>query len=524
MKLWKQTTAGAALLALCCVILLLSGWLPWVGQGLSVETNRGEALFYPGDAPKAVLIAAGENDTAYRAFVRSLQKSGVPVLITFHGPGAVEQPYEDLENLSQEMALLKEQTGLKEKDTFLVGYHYGATTLLNQLANSQAEYGGMVIMAPALPESLREDALVIGGNYSTQDQWLSGLSPQLVKQPVLLLSSAGDQVCDAYTMTLLYHYLSGDEIIHLGGIYQAQAGQVVLDIVDGGSHQAAGYHPVMVQRTLDFLNQFGALQCKMYWLEPWAGTLCVLLVAAVGVLGLCGAQLARGRFCTISYAIAPEKVSQGTGSFFIIKVLRSIGATAAGLVLFLPAKLLFPNFPLPLALFNSVAWGYGLLSFIGKKGVAEKRAKTGGQLPKLLAAGVLAGGLLPMAAIPFYGCAFRFLAGRDILGIVWGAAGIFLWMRFLLKEEELLKEQKSLLSVQLGCWILHFAPMAAVGAAYGLLFGGIAAFAQPMAILGLFAVFYVLAQAAFVICGSASWPALAAALAAQAVAVSFFIF
>ena len=71
-----------------------------------------------------------------------------------------------------------------------------------------------------------DDAIIVNGNYQNQSEWINSLSPQMVRQPILLLTSNGDDIATPYQMTLMYNKFSSDSIIHMGGVYHADQNDV----------------------------------------------------------------------------------------------------------------------------------------------------------------------------------------------------------------------------------------------------------------------------------------------------------
>lgn len=76
----------------------------------------------------------------------------------------------------------------------------------------------------------------------------------MVRQPILLLTSNGDDIATPYQMTLMYNKFSSDSIIHMGGVYHADQNDVFLSITDSGFHATVPLHSQTIEEILRFLN------------------------------------------------------------------------------------------------------------------------------------------------------------------------------------------------------------------------------------------------------------------------------
>ena len=99
-----------------------------------------------------------------------------------------------------------------------------------------------------------DDAIIVNGNYQNQSEWINSLSPQMVRQPILLLTSNGDDIATPYQMTLMYNKFSSDSIIHMGGVYHADQNDVFLSITDSGFHATVPFHSQTMEEILRFVN------------------------------------------------------------------------------------------------------------------------------------------------------------------------------------------------------------------------------------------------------------------------------
>ncbi len=126
--------------------------------------------------------------------------------------------------------------------------------MLDQLMTGSKSCKAAVVLSPMLDSQQIDDAIIVNGNYQNQSEWINSLSPQMVRQPILLLTSNGDDIATPYQMTLMYNKFSSDSIIHMGGVYHADQNDVFLSITDSGFHATVPFHSQTMEEILRFVN------------------------------------------------------------------------------------------------------------------------------------------------------------------------------------------------------------------------------------------------------------------------------
>lgn len=100
---------------------------------------------------------------------------------------------------------LTAQSGIAEDQQVWIGFHEGADTLLDEIVYGSKTAKAAALIAPTLNTQHVDDAIIVDGNYQNQSDWINSLSPDMVRQPMLLYTSNGDNIASPYQMTLLYN-------------------------------------------------------------------------------------------------------------------------------------------------------------------------------------------------------------------------------------------------------------------------------------------------------------------------------
>lgn len=460
---------------LCCACLLgLDPSAKYDAQPVTV--GEAPAVYYPGqeDAPYAFLIAGNRKDTASKALLSCILPSGCPVLVTSHEEAAGEIGRSVLE---AQTAALSQKSGLPQEKIILIGYHYGASSLLDEMVYGSQAYQAMVILSPVVGSSAMDEAIIVNGNYQNKSDWINSLSPSMVRQPVLLLTSNMDDISTPYMVTLIYNKLSGSELIHMGGVYHASRGQVNLSVVDGGIHPNIPYNSTVLQDVVTYLNSQTTLELSTVgWVWLLRG-LRFLMLAALLVSMWVVQILARRHSSEISYGIAP---SQEEGGPFPGRLLLSqgVGWLPGLLVLGGLCALLGRVLTLDVAVLYSLSL---LALFAGKALVMLLTARRApvrffrplrlhpGRL--LLSLGYTAACGAVLLVIPFSGFTFRWPQPRALLLALGLALAAFPWFWGFLVQEELLR-RKHTPGIWFSCvYLLDFLPLGAFVILYGVFTG-----------------------------------------------------
>ena len=460
---------------LCCACLLgLDPSAKYESQPVTV--GGSPAVYYPGqeDAPYAFLIAGNRKDTASKALLSCILPSGCPVLVTSHQEAAGEAGRSVLE--AQTEALCRE-SGLSQEQIILIGYHYGASSLLDEMVYGDQAYRALVVLSPVIGSSAMDEAIIVNGNYRNKSDWINSLSPEMVRQPVLLLTSNMDDISTPYMITLIYNKLSGSELIHMGGVYHASRGQVNLSVVDGGIHPNIPYNSTVLQDVVTYLNgQTGLGLSTTVWVWVLRGLRFIMLTALL--IGMWVVQiLARRHSSDISYGIASPNseggpfprnllLSQGLGWLPALPVL--------GALTFLWGQALQPDVASLYSLsLLALFVGQGLVMLLLHRSrsvpfLRPLRLQPGRVLLGLFYAAACGAVLL---VIPFSGFTFRWPQPGSLLEALVLALCSFPWFWGFLIQEELLR-QKHTPAVWFSCvYLLGFLPLGAFVILYGVFTG-----------------------------------------------------
>lgn len=274
MRLKKICSAKNGLIALSVLLLVCLSVLLLPDLSHRGTPAEEHARYYAGEQQTAFLLAVPQGGYAHQNLLHFLSSQGFPVLVAEHpahpDPDAAAQG----SLLEKEAQLLESLSGIKPSEQVWIGFHAGANSLLDQLMTGSKSCKAAVVLSPMLDSQQIDDAIIVNGNYQNQSEWINSLSPQMVRQPILLLTSNGDDIATPYQMTLMYNKFSSDSIIHMGGVYHADQNDVFLSITDSGFHATVPFHSQTMEEILRFVNPLLEQPLEMTALPPY--TICLL--------------------------------------------------------------------------------------------------------------------------------------------------------------------------------------------------------------------------------------------------------
>lgn len=466
-----------------------------------------EATFYPGmDTSKtAFLIAGNNNDNISKELISTLAAKDNPILVTSHnGTVGLESSQLDIQALETEVQLLKNETGLSNEDIFLIGYHSGGSSLLNYTVLGKDNYQGMAIISPSVNRESLDLGKIMNGNYYNEKEWVNTLDPSMVRQPTLLLSSSTDGITTPYDVTLLYNKLSGDEIIHVGGVYRASGGNVALSLVDGGYHPNTPANSNILQELLNFLKQETGVDYKLSFLYWFHKLLRLIMVVCVGILMFTAARLIRYNFSEVSHGLEPQKL-QSNARFFGRKIAAWIvGFLLSGVFFMIYSFMNTPTLNTP-AFYTILLLGNVIGDFICKQGWKNKSVSRFQPLKlsfKRLSTSLLyvLGTAIALLSIVFSGFAYVYPNSNDF--IVMGLLSLLSYTWFLvgLEDDELFEDTHPKIQSRIVYQIIRFSPLILVAICTAIFGGGLSLLMGSYVILLLIAA-YTLGKGVYYICG-----------------------
>lgn len=294
----KNGLIAATVLLLVCLSVLLLPDLTHRGTPAGKNTR-----YYAGEQQTAFLLAVPEGGYAHQNLLHLLSSQGFPVLVAEHpahpDPDAAAQG----SLLEKEAQLLESLSGIKPSEQVWIGFHAGANSLLDQLMTGSESCKAAAVLSPMLDSQQIDDAIIVNGNYQNQSEWINSLSPQMVRQPILLLTSNGDDIATPYQMTLMYNKFSSDSIIHMGGVYHADQNDVFLSITDSGFHATVPLHSQTMEEILRFVNPLLEQPLEMTAL-PRLYNLSAVAIPALLLLALAFAiRLSAGYAPQVSFSV-----------------------------------------------------------------------------------------------------------------------------------------------------------------------------------------------------------------------------
>lgn len=363
--------AAVILLVLClCGLCLLDPALSAKPQDISYTApsaggeSQAEAAFYPGEGDTAFLLCCPKDGFAHKAILRQLLDAGCPVLVADHPGFPYVLPEDQVSFFEAAANELTAQSGCSAGQQIWIGFHDGADVLLDEIVYGSLTAKAAALIAPTLNAQLIDDAIIVDGNYHNQSEWINALSPEMVRQPMLLMTSNADDIASPYQMTLMYNKFSGDQIIHVGGVYHASRGQVSLAIAD------AGFHPLVPTRaeTLGELSDFAGRVTGQPLLHSSIPSLRSFLLTAAPVLLLvclgCGVLVAPQYAPAISYGVPAAFTPQKRRKLFGALGLAWLAALVCCPILWLFCK--SSEAPLFLTLGFTLLCFAGLLALLSK--------------------------------------------------------------------------------------------------------------------------------------------------------------
>ena len=256
----KNMLFASLLLLLCCLagIGLMEPSLVQKPEKFTAEENMGTVSYYPGTRDTAILLLAPqEGNFSYKPLLRELLHNGYPVLLTHHDADSPLDSSQRSSLVEQESNLLEMQSGISAENQIWISTQDGADDLMDQVILGNLSAKGAAVISPSFEPGLIDYAIIQDGNYQNKSDWINTLSPDMIRQPLLLLTSNRDDIATPYQMTLLYNKFSTDEIIHVGGVYQAKKNNVSLSIIDGSVHPAMPSHKETLYKIESFLKDLG---------------------------------------------------------------------------------------------------------------------------------------------------------------------------------------------------------------------------------------------------------------------------
>ena len=303
MRLKKICSAKNGLIALSVLLLVCLSVLLLPDLSHRGTPAEEHARYYAGEQQTAFLLAVPQGGYAHQNLLHFLSSQGFPVLVAEHpahpDPDAATQG----SLLEKEAQLLESLSGIKPSEQVWIGFHAGANSLLDQLMTGSKSCKAAVVLSPMLDSQQIDDAIIVNGNYQNQSEWINSLSPQMVRQPILLLTSNGDDIATPYQMTLMYNKFSSDSIIHMGGVYHADQNNVFLSITDSGFHATVPLHSQTMEEILRFVNPLLEQPLEMTAL-PRLYNLSAVAIPALLLLALAFAiRLAAGYAPQVSFSV-----------------------------------------------------------------------------------------------------------------------------------------------------------------------------------------------------------------------------
>lgn len=256
----KNILISSLILLFCCIaaIFFTDPSVIKRPQSLDAEVLYNEMSFYPGSKDTAVLfLSSSSGDFSYKPLLRELLKNDYPVLVSHHLSSSQIDTEERCRLVEEESKLLENKSGIPAKNQIWIAAHDGADDLLDQIVLGNVSAKGAALISPSFAPGLIDDAIIQNGNYQNKSDWINTLSPDMLRQPLMLLTSNKDEISSPYQMTLLYNKFSSDEIIHLGGLYHAKKNGVSLSIIDSSYHSAILSHPETFLKVESFFKDLG---------------------------------------------------------------------------------------------------------------------------------------------------------------------------------------------------------------------------------------------------------------------------
>lgn len=533
MNIWKRSTLVTAALSVICFAVLLFTDISFSFSPsiLTYSLPSGEqttAEFYPAQSNKpstdtAFLIATGEN-TSEKAILEGLLAINAPVMICRFPEGS---PGLKANALEIQASLLASQTGMKESQLVLIGIHDGGTALLDEIILGTRQYKALALIAPEITSSHIDEGTIVDGNYLNESEWINALVPDMIRQPTALFSSSSDNLTSSYNMTLIYNKLSGDEIIHVGGVYQANRGDLSLNILDGGFHPTSPFHPTIVKRLFSFINDIDPNLGLTYefpisarnWLKIGLGV-------AVFAFIICISQLTKYNLSEVSYGVSSSIRLGSPVRFFAAKGVSWL-ITIPVVFLFLPLfRQIFPgNSPTLPLIFSVILFSFSLVRIFVR--ILFKLPKTNLFKPISVQIARFAYGIgygliiiFILLVIPFSGHTFTFPANQDWIFLLLSTVISFPWFFFYLGEEEQIKDYKSGNITKVAYYLFSFLPIALFALVYTIFYGSTAGFACYI-ILVLLIGSALLGKGIFQISGSTFLSGLLSAFSLQITMLAF---
>ena len=327
---------SSLILIICLAGLLildpfLAGHPKKLEQTLSDGTSYS-AQYYAGQQETAFLMMTPSGGSSHKLLLRELLAQDFPVLCVESAPHPDQDAARQSKLLEQASQLLEQHSGVSADAQVWVGIHSGANTLIDQIMLGTTAGKAALLLSPELGSERIDDAIIVNGNYQSQSEWIQSLSPEMVRQPILLLTSNSDDVATPYQMTLMYNRFSSDDIIHMGGVYHANQNNVWLSITDSGFHATVPFHAQTISEIKSFLNRLSDnLSINDSILPQLQNILLVGLCLSLLAVLISGSMIAKGFSPQVTYSLPDALKLEHPG--------RLLGMLALS---WLPALVVFP--------------------------------------------------------------------------------------------------------------------------------------------------------------------------------------
>lgn len=530
-KQGKRLLFGCIGLIAACLFLLATTDIHarYVNEPLSytVGEEHKNALYYPGqpDADTAYLIAGNPHNTIHKTLLSGLLAEGSPVLVTFHTDAAgTENRLADISVLEQEAALLSEKTGLLENQIILIGYHSGGGSLLDEAVLGTKSYRGFVILSPEVSRDNIDEGKIVNGNYQNEKEWINSLTPDMIRQPTLLLSSNTDTITTPYDVTLLYNKFSNDEIIHLGGIYRAAKGNIHLSIVDGGYHPSTPANREILNEIYSFLNQLTGTNLKTGFLPVFRNFLQILLILGL-VAGMFFVNyFTRYRFSEVSQGLVLKK-EVPSKKFLAIKLVAWIGVIPLAALLVWLYSTVFGSPASTIILYSCILVSFAVINILLGKLLKVPFFNSFTPLhlePFRFGVGIgysfLTAGILLF--LPYSGIAYRYPSLNDSIQMVGLTALVYIWFYSYLNNEEIFQNYHPSFSRKVAFELIYFFPLVALAILCAIFGGGLSLLMGIIAVALLIGA-CIMGKGVYYVCGDMVITSLCMALWFQALSMIF---
>lgn len=496
---------SSLILTLCLIgLLVLDPFLAGHPQSMEQTLPDGtscSAQYYAGQQETAFLMMVPSGSSSHKLLLRELLAQDFPVLCVESASHPDQDAARQSNLMEQASQLLAQHSGISADAQVWIGIHSGANTLIDQIMLGNTASKAALLLSPELDSERIDDAIIVNGNYQSQSEWIQSLSPEMVRQPILLLTSNSDDIATPYQMTLMYNRFSSDDIIHLGGVYHANQNDVWLSITDSGFHATVPFHAQTIDEITSFLHHLSEpLRIENSFLPQLQNILLVILCLSLLAALIAGSKVAEGFAPQVTYSLPDALKLEKPGRLLGMLALSWIPA----LIVFPIGWMIFQRFPTKLGYLLFLC----LLAFSISRRILTQLFfhrgfsvfQTSSVSPKslllsLLVAGgsgaVLFGLLTRISHVPFF--PIPWLLALAVL------LALSLFFRELLTVQELLAGSCST-SVRVGAVLLFALPTALLLLLCSI-FAGSSARLWSLCFAGILTVHFLVSRCCFSLCG-----------------------